>query len=175
MDQQEVTNKSVQSEQNTKMLVLGVLLTLLIVAGIALAMRESTPLVQQERPNQNTNETSMMVEDDEDPDGTNVVVYVETDAQRQARLAAETKLREIEANIQGNNASEETLEAILATRNSLRDAYADAEGEVKESWEETDAQLEILEGDVRDGTASAIDTLQGVLERLKIDIQTDEN
>lgn len=159
---------------NTKTGLIVGLLALLVVVGIVFAMRDASTTTPQEQQDNTTMETDVDVNDNDGDGDEDVDVYVETDMQRQARMDAETKLRELEANVQGSTATDETLEAIIATRNSLREAYADAEGEVKESWEETDAQLEKLENEVRESATTALGTLQGILTSLaNFDVDVD--
>jgi hypothetical protein len=173
MEEQYINNTGPRPDNSKTGLLVG-LLALLLVVGLVFAMRDASTTTPEEQQDNVTTETDVDVNDTDGNGDTDVDVYVESDLQRQARLDAETKLREIEADIQGSTATEETLEAIIATRNSLRDAYADAEGEVKESWEETDAELEKLETEVREGTATALGTLQGILTSLaNFDIDVD--
>lgn len=60
-----------------------------------------------------------------------------------------------------------SVDDIGRVREDLADAYAGASGEAREQWRQLDADLERLEGQVREGSAEAAATLERVLDRLR--------
>jgi hypothetical protein len=64
---------------------------------------------------------------------------------------------------------------VLRVREDLESAYEGAGAEAERRWRVLDAELGKLEGQLREGSAKAKDTLDGVLNKLRSEERNDRN
>ncbi len=69
-------------------------------------------------------------------------------------------------------AAEEAADEVAELRADMRTNFAEAEGEMAERWKTIDADLEVVETDLRDGTVGALERLQELIERIQVDLAT---
>lgn len=112
-------------------------------------------------------------------EGENVAVEETQDAGQAveiaaARTAARARLAALETRIAAQEGYAEAAEEAQAVRLQLREAYATASAEVRQEWQELDANLNILEQQLREESADAVGTLERLLAALRQDLRTDE-
>jgi hypothetical protein len=73
---------------------------------------------------------------------------------RRAEVAARENLRQVQ-------------DEVAEVRADLRRTFAEAGAEARQSWREVDADLQRLETQLREGSAKAIETLDGAVERMR--------
>lgn len=99
----------------------------------------------------------------------------ETADQIAARVEAEAVLLKVKGDVAEDEISEETKQQLQEVRTNLREAYADADDEVKQQYEQIDEDLETLETQLEGETAEALLTVENLLERMRRDVLTDED
>jgi hypothetical protein len=87
--------------------------------------------------------------------------------ERQSELAqAQTRLLARRAEVAGERNLEQVREEVAEIRASLERSYQNASAGAKERWEDLDADLERLQGQLREGGSKALDTLDSVLAKI---------
>lgn len=100
-----------------------------------------------------------------------------SESAEQLRLRTEIGARivAIQAQVTADNVTDETVTEIQDLRSDLRNAYADATGEMRTQVDQLDQDLERLETEVREDTAAALATIENLLARLRRETLTDED
>jgi len=79
----------------------------------------------------------------------------------------ETRLAAVRASVAANQVTDETVSNIESIRTDLKDAYANASGDVKANADKMDADLQRLEGEAKQDTVKATATLDDLIARIK--------
>lgn len=97
---------------------------------------------------------------------------VENVQQLAALAEAQVELAAIRARIIAGEFGEDLAQEVAQTRRNLAQAYENASDEVQAEWQELDTELEILEEQVRNGSAEALGTANNLLENVRQDVQS---
>lgn len=93
---------------------------------------------------------------------------------RQTDLAqARARLLGHRAEVVGSENLEQVRQDVAEIREKLEGAY-EAGASAKARWEELDAELERLQGQLKEGGSKAVATLDSVLEKIRIEEKKDE-
>ncbi|HEV2856261.1 MAG TPA: hypothetical protein VHC97_25955 [Thermoanaerobaculia bacterium] len=96
-------------------------------------------------------------------DGSNAV-------ERQAELArAQTRLLGRRAEVAAERNLEQVRRDVAEIRADLERSYRNASSGAKERWQGLDADLERLQGQLKDGGSKALDTLDSALAKIRIE------
>ncbi len=88
--------------------------------------------------------------------------------ERQSELAqARTRLLARRTEVAGERNLEQVRQEVAEIRKGLERSYRDASAGAKEHWEKLDADLERLQGQLRDGSSKALDTLDSVVAKIR--------
>ena len=88
--------------------------------------------------------------------------------ERQSELAqAQTRLLARRAEVAGERNLEQVRQEVTEIRASLERSYRNASAGAKEHWEDLDADLERLQGQLRQGGSKALDTLDSALAKIR--------
>jgi hypothetical protein len=97
-------------------------------------------------------------------------------AGRQGDLArARARLLGRKAEVETDSNLQQVRDDVLRVREDLESAYEGAGAEAERRWRVLDAELGKLEGQLREGSAKAKDTLDGVLDKLRSEERNDRN
>lgn len=104
-----------------------------------------------------------------------VVVNEIDETAEQAALRAQviTRLVAIQAAIEANQIEAETEEELAQMRADLQREYANASAEVRQEINEVDQELEIVEQELRNNTATALSSIERSLAILRRDVRSD--
>lgn len=91
-----------------------------------------------------------------------------------ARAEARADLIALRTRVAAGEAGEEIAQEVAETRTELAQAYENASEAAQMQWQEIDAQFEALEQQTRESSASALDTIEGLISDLERDVRTDE-
>ena len=100
-------------------------------------------------------------------------VRVNTDSgsdalERQSELVqARTRLLARRAEVAGERNLEQVRQEVAEIRAGLERSYSNASAGAKERWEDLDADLERLQGQLREGGSKALDTLDSALAKIR--------
>ncbi|HEY0964226.1 MAG TPA: hypothetical protein VGE31_00310 [Candidatus Paceibacterota bacterium] len=119
---------------------------------------------------------------DPEEDGNDLINNATTSASRAAtqaeiaaaRAEARTELLAIQARLEAEENYDEAVAEVEAVEADLERTYANATGEVKQEWEETKAEFDKLEQNIRNGSATTLDVLAGLLLMFSSEVRTDE-
>ncbi|MBI3251226.1 MAG: hypothetical protein HYZ61_05260 [Candidatus Andersenbacteria bacterium] len=92
-----------------------------------------------------------------------------------ARAQAETKLAAIRAQVATKEGYENALQEAQEARSELAEAYRNASVEAQQEWAEVEVEFDVLEDQLRAKSADALADLDRLINRLRVDVQTDEN
>ncbi len=91
-----------------------------------------------------------------------------------ARAAARTELLAIQARLEADQNYEAAVAEVEEVEADLERTYANATGEVKQEWEETKREFDDLEQGLRNGSATTLEVLAGLLLMFSNEVRTDE-
>jgi uncharacterized phage infection (PIP) family protein YhgE len=78
-----------------------------------------------------------------------------------------TRLETLEQQIAAGEGYEQARQEVSEIRGNLNSVFSDSKDELRQEWQQLDAELGQLENSLRDGSGDALERLQGVLERLQ--------
>lgn len=88
--------------------------------------------------------------------------------ERQSDLAqARTRLLARRTEVAGERNLDQVRQEVAEVRASLERSYRDASAGTKEHWKKLDADLERLQGQLREGSSKALDTLDSVVAKIR--------
>ncbi|HYG63394.1 MAG TPA: hypothetical protein VEL74_12490 [Thermoanaerobaculia bacterium] len=92
----------------------------------------------------------------------------ETAVERQAGLAqARARLLARRTEVAARRNLRQAQEEVAEVRDQLQGAYKGAGDQAREGWRELDADLERLQGQLRDGGSRAVETLDSVVDKMR--------
>lgn len=89
--------------------------------------------------------------------------------------AARDRLLSHRPEVAGERNLQQVREDVAEVRADLERSYRDAGAGVKEGWRELDADLERLEGQLKEGSSKALDTLDSALAKLRVGDREEED
>jgi len=100
--------------------------------------------------------------------------FLEEADQELAKAEARAELLGLRTQIAVGEAYEKSQQEVIEIRRDLERAYEDAEAQAYEEWMEIDTELELLENNLRDESADALNSLENVISLLEADVRTSE-
>jgi hypothetical protein len=88
------------------------------------------------------------------------------DAGRQTDLAR-TRLLARRTEVEARRNLRQVQEEVAEIRDNLQEAYRGAGAQARESWRELDADLQRLQGQLREGSDRAVETLDSTLDKMR--------
>ncbi|HEX6904185.1 MAG TPA: hypothetical protein VF789_31030 [Thermoanaerobaculia bacterium] len=82
--------------------------------------------------------------------------------------AARDRLLSHRPEVAGERNLQQVREDVAEIRADLERTYRNADAGVREQWRELDAELERLQGQLKDGSSKAVDTLDSLLAKLRV-------
>lgn len=89
-------------------------------------------------------------------------------------LQAQVRLQELRADLASGVELENAEETVATVRQDLARAYQNSTEVTQEQWQEVQRDLDQLEDQLRNGSADALQTVEGLIERTQRDLRTDE-
>lgn len=77
--------------------------------------------------------------------------------------------------VEGERNLQQVRDDVAEIRVDLEHAYRNADAGVREQWREVDADLERLQGQLKDGSSKAVDTLDAALAKLRVGTWKEED
>lgn len=159
---------------NAAAITIGVIIILALIAWAIFDDPDAELSTETNRATTTSDEMTQNLRDDQGSLEFQADNEVSPEEVNEARADARERLREVEQNLRLEANYEQAAAEVQDIESDLRMVYMNASAEVQQGWQEVQTNFDQLEDNLRQGTATALETFGGLILLLEAEVRTDE-